>query len=231
MTPQSEPDAVAWEVTVLLTSYTHDEFKPVNTPAKRDPMTSLDDNTYATELARYNKRLMEYEEEIVSLRGQVDLLKTEAIHDPATSLYSRSYFLSRLNEEIRRSERYRHFLSLILFHVDMPSQNSTHEIQRALKRISQELMLGLTRGTDILALYSKRQMVILLPETDDPGAQRLFERYQSAFPDNGRRMSYGVLTYPNDASNIEMIINRLQALSEDLFRGSSPAKSRGHFDD
>jgi hypothetical protein len=63
-------------------------------------------------------------------------------------------------------------------------------------------------------------MVIMLPETDPRGAHILIQRYQAMFPNNSRRLTYAVLTYPNDATNTELVLNRLQELSEDLFRGN-----------
>lgn len=167
------------------------------------------------------RKIQEYEERIERLQDELQRLKTEAIHDIETSLFSTAYFHARLQEEIVRSERYRHFLSLILVHVDFKSLHSTYRINRELRQIGLELMSGLTRRTDIVALYRKRQMIIMLPETDYKGSQLLLSRYRMQFPDNGRRLDYAVLTYPNDASNIELVLNRLQEISEDLFRRSS----------
>jgi GGDEF domain-containing protein len=172
------------------------------------------------ELAVYNRKLRENEEQIELLKEELGRLRHETIRDPETSLYSPAYFHARLSEEIVRSERYRHFFSLILVHLDLQNNQSSQQIARELKTIGRELMMGLTRRTDIVALYRRRQMVIMLPETDPRGANLLIQRYQAMFPDSGRRMRYSVLTYPNDASNIELVLNRLQDLSEDLFRAS-----------
>ena len=172
------------------------------------------------ELDSYNQRLKEYEESIARLQNDIQHLQREAIHDTKTSLFSPAYLYARLSEEIVRSERYRHFLSVILIHVDLKSSQSTQQVTQELKKIGLELMTGLTRRTDIVAVYRKRQMAIILPETDQRGSQLLLHRYQMMFPNNGRRLSYCVMTYPLDASNIELVLNRLQELSEDLFRGS-----------
>lgn len=181
----------------------------------------MNEDAFTRELSVYNHRLREYEEQIAQLQDEVQRLKIEAIHDNETSLFSTSYFLTRLNEEIVRSERYRHFLSLILIHVELKNTQSTQQMNRELRKIGLELMAGLSRRTDIIALYRKRQMVIMLPETDPRGAATLVQRYQAMFPNNGRKLSYLVLTYPNDASNIELVLNRLQDLSENLFRGTT----------
>ena len=124
-----------------------------------------------------------------------------------------------------RSERYRHFFSLILVHLELKDAQSTSQVTRELKRIGAELKLGLSRRTDTISLYRKRQMVIMLPETDPRGVQILLQRCQAMFPSNGRRLVCAALTYPNDASNIELVLNRLQELSENLFRGTDRARN------
>lgn len=187
----------------------------------------MDDQIYVKELEAYNLRMIKAEEQIHALQNQIAQLKKEAIYDPETALFSNAYFGARLSEEIVRSERYRHFLSLILIHVELKNNRSTQQITRELMNIGREMTTGLTRRTDIVALYSKRQMIIVLPETDPRGAHNLIMRYQAMFPNNGRRLTYGVLTYPIDASNIELVLNRLQDLSEDLFRGETQNQLAG----
>jgi GGDEF domain-containing protein len=180
----------------------------------------MDEQVFIRELSVYDKRLRESEELIAHLQGELQFMQNEVIFDPETRLHSPSYFHVRLQEEIVRSERYRHFLSLILLHVDIKNNQSTHQVTREIRQIGAELMAGLTRRTDIVALYRKRQMIIMLPETDPRGACTLLLRYQAMFPNNGRRLTYSILSYPNDASNMEMILGKLQEMSEDLFRGN-----------
>lgn len=178
----------------------------------------MDEQAFVKELAVYDKRLRESEEVSARLLDQIQQLQSESIFDPETRIHSPSYFHTRLQEEIGRSERYRHFLSLILVHISIKNNQSTHQVSREIRQVGAELMMGLTRRSDVVALYRRRQMIILLPETDPRGAETLVLRYQAMFPSNGRRLSYAVLNYPNDASNLEMALNRLQELSEDLFR-------------
>ncbi|MCL5270116.1 MAG: GGDEF domain-containing protein [bacterium] len=186
----------------------------------------MDENAPNRQLALVEEQLRVTRDQIVRMQQDIEVMEKEAIHDRFTRLYSQAYFQTRLNEEIVRSERYRHFLSLILIHVDFTSHHSTQQYQRELKQIGDDLMAGLTRRTDIVAVYGKRQIVIMLPETDPVGARTLVERYRATFPTNGRRLSYSVLSYPNDASNIEMVVARMRDLSEDLFRGTTRHSSR-----
>lgn len=185
----------------------------------------MDENIFTQELAVYDRKLREAEERNTQLERELQRLQNEVIHDRETSIYTPAYFHTRLTEEIIRSERYRHFLSLILIHLELSGTHSTEQLTREIRRIGQELSSGLNRRTDIIALFRKRQMIIMLPETDPRGVITLLSRYQATFHDNGRRLNYSVLTYPNDASNIEMVLTRLQELSEDLFRSGSSLRA------
>lgn len=178
----------------------------------------MDEQAFIRELAVYDQRLRESEEHIARLQDELQYLQNEAIYDPETRIHTPAYFHVRLQEEIVRSERYRHFLSLVLIHVSVKNNQSTQQISREIQKIGAELMAGLTRRIDVVALYRRRQMVIVLPETDPRGAQTLLMRYQAMFPNNGRRLNYSVLCYPNDASNLELVLTQLQERSEDLFR-------------
>ena len=186
----------------------------------------MDEQTFVKELEMYNQKLRESEELIARLQKEMQAFAKEAIHDRETALYSHAYFQARLGEEVVRSERYRHFLSLILVHVNLKNSNSTGQVTRELRKIGRQLAGGLTRRTDTIALYRKRQMVIMLPETDNHGAHKLILRFQATFPCNGRRMSYTTMTYPNDASNIELVLTLLQHNSESLFRGGGLEKNK-----
>ncbi|HOE95325.1 MAG TPA: diguanylate cyclase [Candidatus Sumerlaeota bacterium] len=184
----------------------------------------MDESLFTRELAVYNDKLRQAEERIASLEAALQHSRREAIHDRETALLSSAYFLTRLQEEIVRSERYRHFLSLILIHLQLKNVQSTQELNRELAQIGREMSLGLTRRSDTIALYRRCQMIILLPETDGPGAAHLLERYHATFPSNDRTLSYSVLTYPVDASNLELVLTRLQDLSEGLYRGTSAVR-------
>ncbi|MCE5228050.1 GGDEF domain-containing protein [bacterium] len=183
----------------------------------------MDTGELNKELSSTKARLAELEAQNTKLITQLQRLFPEAIHDQDTQLYSNAYFHTRLKEEIVRSERYRHYLSLILIHVELKDRQSTQQITREISRIGRELMSGLTRRNDVVALYSKRQMIVMLPETGPRGAALLMNRFMSTFPNNGRRMTCSILSYPNDATNIEMVLNQIHERSENLFRGVTKA--------
>jgi GGDEF domain-containing protein len=186
--------------------------------ALQKAQNEMDGTPLQIRLSEYQSKLQFCEQQIDTLQGELQRLRNESIHDEETHLFSSAYFYARLQEEILRSERYRHFFSLVLLHVDFNDNYSPPQITHELQRIGRELTLGLSRRTDIVAMYRKRQMILMLPETDPRGVTILLQRCQAMFPSNGSRLVCSALTYPNDASNIELVLNRLQELSEKMFR-------------
>lgn len=172
------------------------------------------------EFEHYDRKLKEYEELIHSLRQDLDQLTRSASRDPRTDLYSTSFFYTRLKEEVVRSDRYRHFLTLILVHVEPESIDSTEQVDREIKRFSEIIFNVINRRTDLLAHFGRRQIAIILPETDRVGAETVVSRYR-AMADSPQNFRYGIVSFPEDASSLKSLLSRLDALSQDLYRGAA----------
>ena len=181
---------------------------------------TMDERLIPRRVEEARERQLDSEQYIRRLEQEMQRLQKEAIHDRETALFTSAYFHARLQEEIVRSERYRHFLSLVLVHLELNYSHSTHQLNQELGRLGHEMMTGMTRRSDTVALYRRQQMIIMLPETDGRGAAQLLERYRMTFPSNGRALTFSVVTFPRDASNLEMVLNRLQEASDDLYRRS-----------
>ena len=176
----------------------------------------MDETAIVRELAGANNRLRQSEEQVARLEEHLRASAHEVIRNGETGLFSTAYFHARLQDEIGRAERYRHFLTLVLIHLELSDPTSTGRLSGELALIGGRMKRGLIRGSDLLALYRHSQLVILLPETDERGARTLIKRLGCIMPENGRRVTYSTLNYPHDASNIELLLNRLQDHSENL---------------
>lgn len=167
----------------------------------------------------YNRELRQREEQIFLLREDVHRLEKDAIVDRRTELFSRAFFCARLKEEIARSERYRHFLSLILLQLEAPALDSTQQMVQRVKQFGREISAGLTRRTDVIATLRRCQIAVILPETERVGAEVVLRRYLGLLDAKVQRVHSAIVTYPEDASNIEMVLGRLNEISEGLEGG------------
>lgn len=175
------------------------------------------------ELEQYDRELREKEELIYFLKRNLQQIEKEVITDRRSGLFSSSFFHARLKEEIARSERYRHFLSLILIRIEPAEKDSTQNRLESLRRIGRQISLCLIRKSDVLAAFRQGQIVIILPETDPDGARAVMQRYLSITPAGSEKIDYATLSYPEDASNIELVLNLLEEHSDRLNRGTDRA--------
>ena len=95
-------------------------------------------------------------------------LYSEAIVDNTTKVFNQNYFLMRLREEIARSKRYGHPISLMFLDVDTIG-TQVNELDSYMQELLLKglglLLKNQVRNVDILALYKKRQFAIILLET------------------------------------------------------------------
>lgn len=172
------------------------------------------------QLSLYNTELRQKDEQIYFLKQDLQRLEKDAIIDPRTELYSTAFFYARLKEEVARSERYRHFFSVVIAHVEPSPADSTGNVTQAIRVIGREIGMTLTRQTDIIATLGRTQLVILLTETDRSGADALLSRIKSLNDPRDRPVYYGVLAFPEDASNVEMVLAQLEEISNRLERNT-----------
>ncbi|MCP4140616.1 MAG: diguanylate cyclase [Chloroflexi bacterium] len=106
-------------------------------------------------------------------------LRRQAITDPLTGIFNRRYFFELSERELKRSKRYGHPLSVIIFDIDhFKRVNDTygHAVgDQALCKLTNETRLAL-REIDVFARYGGEEFIILLPETRLKQAHLMAER-------------------------------------------------------
>jgi diguanylate cyclase (GGDEF)-like protein len=128
----------------------------------------------------------------------------QAIRDPLTGVFNRRYFSERVEEELRRAQRYGHPLALVIGDIDHFKQINDKfghpagdEVLRCVARaLGEEL-----RGSDVLCRFGGEEFVILLPEATTEEAALVAERLRMLVPERARllkrvktavNMSFGV---------------------------------------
>lgn len=163
-------------------------------------------------------RLRQRNQELAELYEATQRL---AVTDGLTGLYNTRYFYRALEDELARSRRYQHPVSLIMFDLDDFKKYNDRYGHLAGDDLLQELaglVTDVTRQTDVVARYGGEEFSVILPETVATDAAKLAERLRAAVechafrvPHNrtaGRiTISVGVAAYPDDASSVKDLVN------------------------
>lgn len=122
-------------------------------------------------------------------------------NDGRQVIVSGAELLERLADEMVRSDRYGHPFTMVTLR---PTEH-----MRKLSTPSLDIVAnGLTRGCDVVCTVDGESMVlVLLPETDVPGAAVLLERLRAAFGDTESGWDYEILAYPQNKAQLKRLIN------------------------
>ncbi len=130
--------------------------------------------------------------------------------DSLTTLHSRDYFLSVLEQEIQRASRTGRSFAIAMLDLDgLKAANDRfgHEWGDNLLRAVADVLRGDIRVTDTAARHGGDEFVLLLTETDLDGAILVAEKVRVdisrvALPHNGAvvrtSVSIGIVTFPDD---------------------------------
>jgi len=132
------------------------------------------------------RRIEELESEIAKrheaeneLRQSQKRYKELSITDDLTQLYNSRYFYTKLQEEISRSVRYKHPLSLLLIDIDdfkKLNDNYGHLEGDKVLGMAGKAMQSCIRRTDSVYRYGGEEFTVILPETGHEGALNVAER-------------------------------------------------------
>ncbi len=185
-----------------------------------------------TESKQNERRLEEAQRKLKQEQGKLqeanNRLAELASRDELTQLRNRRAFEERLDDEIRRSRRHGHPVSLILLDIDhFKSFNDTFghprgdEVLRAVGRCLRHSM----RATDFPARYGGEEFAVILPNTDSAGAVQAAEHLRAAivgteWEDRPVTASFGVAT-------LSTAVDTPQALIDQADRALYSSKQRG----
>lgn len=137
-------------------------------------------------------------------------MRENPLRDELTNLYNKSYFHGRLIEELRRSVRYDHQITLVVFQVENRRRLEQSEGEEGLNRILRFLghtLSRLTRDCDVSARLGETTFAVLLPETGWQGGEVMVERlrkyFSSRLPSTVKgeerpELSWGLASYPEE---------------------------------
>ncbi len=111
-------------------------------------------------------------------------MKKHAIHDYATKLFNKKYFLSQLKTSCARSVRYKYPLSMLSISIDDFGKGSKTYDEKTKEHILGMLgglITSLTRTSDVACRYDEDHFSILLPDTEEENALILERRIREVF--------------------------------------------------
>jgi diguanylate cyclase (GGDEF)-like protein len=149
-----------------------------------------------------------------------EMVERMAITDSLTGLYVRRHFYERMNEEMKRSKRYRlNFAFLMLDIDDFKRCNDTYGhlvgdfILKDIARVIKENV----REIDVVARYGGEEISLVLPETGGESARVAAERLRRKIEEQVFKaydeklkltVSIGVSIYPKDSTDARSLIDR-----------------------
>jgi diguanylate cyclase (GGDEF)-like protein len=186
---------------------------------------------------RTGRRVLKLER---NLSNALEQVKTMLITDTLTGCYNRRYLMESLPNEIKRSKRYGHSLSVAMMDIDnFKKINDTYGHQvgdKVLCEMTSNINSAIRSGLDWLARYGGEEFMLILPETDLDGAKKTIERVINnlstmIIPVGSETLnitlSFGVTTYDpiNNTKGISEEI-LLKAADRYLYRAKKEGKNR-----
>ncbi|MHB8845508.1 MAG: sensor domain-containing diguanylate cyclase [Nitrospirota bacterium] len=162
-------------------------------------------------------------------------LKKLTMTDSLTGLLNRRYLQERLKDELARSERHVHPMSLLM--LDLDGFKCCNDTQghlfgdTMLKAVSRSL-LNTVRTMDVVARYGGDEFMVILPETPLSVAIEIAERLRKDVRQEVIRdedgpceltASIGIACYPEHGNSLESLLGNVDKA---LYRAKSKGKNR-----
>jgi diguanylate cyclase (GGDEF)-like protein len=163
-------------------------------------------------------------------------LRVQAVRDPLTRLFNRRYLEETFERELRRAERRRKPLGVIMLDLDhFKAFNDTfgHAAGDALLRIFGQFLVSRSRREDVACRYGGEEFVLIFPDapldTTIRRAGQLREEAKSlqvqhhGHPLGNVTISVGIAAYPEHGSTTATL---LRAADEALYRAKTEGRDR-----
>lgn len=115
----------------------------------------------------------------LQLHSALQMLAQKAMIDGLTTLYNRTLFDQRWQEEFERALRHKHPLSLVMLDIDKFKQindNYGHPAGDSVIRGIAKIIVAELRKTDIPCRYGGEEFALILPDTSPQDAHAICER-------------------------------------------------------
>ena len=127
------------------------------------------------ELNSMHDLFMELHSEYQNVAHRLNAYFKRSITDDLTSLFNRSYFEFKLNEEARKADKFNERLALILFSIDDFHRHNTEIADKLLKDFG-ALLCKLVRRADLPFRYGRNNFAVILPGCGGSVAQKVAKR-------------------------------------------------------
>jgi two-component system, cell cycle response regulator len=158
--------------------------------------------------------------------------------DPLTQLLNRRALTERISAEMERALRYDSTLALLMIDLDhfkKVNDSYGHLVGDDVLRDVGQLLRNTIRASDIVARYGGEEFLILLPETDDEGAETFADRVRASMEQHlfasdslGEPLrltaSIGVAMFP--AARIESVEDLFSRADAALYRAKADGRNR-----
>ncbi len=173
-----------------------------------------------------------------------ETIRELSIVDDLTGVFVRRHFMERLREEIKRSQRFKTPLSLLMLDIDHFKRYNDefgHLVGDAtLKRVSEILKMSVRR-VDLVGRYGGEEFIVVMPETRQKDALEVAERIRSSIArtlfkiyhvETKVTVSQGIATYdpqnsklsPDDAAAV--VDHLIQASDKCLYQAKEDGRNR-----
>jgi diguanylate cyclase (GGDEF)-like protein/PAS domain S-box-containing protein len=164
-------------------------------------------------------------------------LETLSVTDGLSGLFNHRYFYNRLNEEIKRAERFGHPLSVIILDIDFFKNYNDTQGHLMGDEVLRDIAVCLNqsiREQDVAARYGGEEFTVILPETDRTSVREIAERirhtvevypflHKESQPNGNLTVSLGCATYPYDAKDA---VGLTQCSDDALYKAKEGGRNR-----